>query len=455
MARGGSAVRGLAELVTCIAIAVTLLKGFLVEGFLISTGSMAPQLLGFHKRVTCPECGFEFARGVNVDDPASRSPLATCINCGQTGIAITGVPRNEGDQLLVHKLPWVFSQVKRWEPIVFRRPGRATMAFVKRVIGLPGESVQIRGGDVHVDGRLCRKTLAQQRATRVPVYDDRFRPAGGSTRWTLGRGWSDTRGRFRFKPTQAATSWLEYHHLDVDQPGPVRDRYPYNPREPRSRTHRVRDLMLTLRAVESVGSNRPGRLRIELDSATHRVAWVRDLGRGRQWLEIDGRKGAPVGLTGGTAEKSRVLEFSTVDQTLQATADGRQVFPAYPLDTGKQPAVEDASGLERPLLRLGAAGGVLSITGIRIDRDVFYRGSPRQNATGTPWKLGPNEYFMLGDNSPVSLDSRSWSIPAVPARLIIGRPLLLHLPSRQWELRIGNSSRYIRIPDLGRIRYIR
>ncbi len=466
MSRGEGAVRGLIELVICIAIAVTLLKGFLVEGFLISTGSMAPQLLGFHKRVACPGCGFEFARGVNVDYPTTR-PVATCINCGQTGISISDVPRNEGDQLLVHKLPWILSEVKRWEPIVFRRPGRETMVFVKRVIGLPGESVQIADGNIHVDGRLCRKTLAQQRATRVSVYDDRFRPPGPSTRWTLGQGWSDRRGRFRFEPAQTATSWLDYRHRDIDQPGPVRDRYAYNPRQPRSRTRPVRELMVTLLAIESAVAKRPGQLRIELDIETHRVAWVRDLGRGQQWLEIDGRQGTTVGLTRGDVGKARLLEFSTIDDTLQAAVDGRRVFPASPLDSSARPGFRDRlaenprggtsveDGSAGPLLRLGARGGPLSIADIRIDRDLFYRRGPGQHATRRPWALGRDEYFVLGDNSPVSLDSRSWSIPAVPGRLIVGRPFLLHLPSRQWKLRIGNSSRHIRIPDLGRIRYIR
>jgi len=44
--------------------------------------------------------------------------------------------------------------------------------------------------------------------------------------------------------------------------------------------------------------------------------------------------------------------------------------------------------------------------------------------------LGRGEYFMLGDNSSNSEDSRYWSIPGVPERNILGRPLLLHQPSR-------------------------
>ena len=71
MARGGSALRGLAELVTCIAIAVTLLKGFLVEGFLISTGSMAMRMI--FRLSSAPQvgiCGF-----IRVPTPSTTSAL--------------------------------------------------------------------------------------------------------------------------------------------------------------------------------------------------------------------------------------------------------------------------------------------------------------------------------------------------------------------------------------------
>ena len=41
---------------------------------------------------------------------------------------------------------------------------------------------------------------------------------------------------------------------------------------------------------------------------------------------------------------------------------------------------------------------------------------------GVEWKMGENEYFVMGDNSRFSLDSRSWG--ALPRENITGRALL-------------------------------
>jgi len=68
------------------------------------------------------------------------------------------------------------------------------------------------------------------------------------------------------------------------------------------------------------------------------------------------------------------------------------------------------------------------------------------------WKLAADEYFMIGDNSALSDDSRTWAAgPGVAAQLIIGQPLIVHLPARAATL-FGRS---IHVPDLARVRYIR
>ena len=47
--------------------------------------------------------------------------------------------------------------------VAFRSQSKAGEIAVKRVVGLPGETIEIRDGDIYADGRIQRKTLAQQR----------------------------------------------------------------------------------------------------------------------------------------------------------------------------------------------------------------------------------------------------------------------------------------------------
>ena len=64
----------------------------------------------------------------------------------------------QGDRVLVNKLSYDLHDINRGDVVVFERPDSWTPAvdgiddLIKRVIGLPGETVELRGGDVYVDG---------------------------------------------------------------------------------------------------------------------------------------------------------------------------------------------------------------------------------------------------------------------------------------------------------------
>src|SRR5512145_3508033 len=50
-----------------------------------------------------------------------------------------------GDHILVNKFMYSFRPILRGDIIVFKFPQDETRDFIKRVIGLPGETVEIRG----------------------------------------------------------------------------------------------------------------------------------------------------------------------------------------------------------------------------------------------------------------------------------------------------------------------
>ncbi len=56
------------------------------------------------------------------------------------------------DQIFGNRLAYLNSDPKRYDIVIFRYPDDESRLFIKRVIGLPGETVDIRDGDVYING---------------------------------------------------------------------------------------------------------------------------------------------------------------------------------------------------------------------------------------------------------------------------------------------------------------
>lgn len=61
---------------------------------------------------------------------------------------------SNGDHLLVDKISYRFKEPERYDIIVFPYKHEKNVYYIKRIIGLPGETVQIQGGYAYVDGAL-------------------------------------------------------------------------------------------------------------------------------------------------------------------------------------------------------------------------------------------------------------------------------------------------------------
>ena len=530
------------EALVYLALAVILFRAFVAEGYMISTGSMAPCLLGYHRQVICPTCAFPFSRGTHVLDDDSilaepdwsstdidfgaepTAPATVCPNCGLSTIDVSTVPRNEGDQLLVQKHLYQLRPPRRWEVVVFRHPEDPDQAYVKRVVGLPGESIELRDGDLFADGRLQRKSLPVQQGMRITVYDHDHEPtdAEWEPRWRADADQTQWRksekGFVHHASGSKELAWLTYHHWireggshqtsipladwprNIDSPNsldrslsyshdrraleyvgvlsewrakrlrnasrdpgwiraineleatshesPIVDLYGYNHPESSDTAHPIHDLMLE--AVMTPFS-KSGEFRVRMTDGWHWFETVLDFANEEVRLSVDDDsdpiRSAPLPVA-GFGEPATVT-VSLFDRQVLVCWNGQQCLEPLPYAAEARPRRLTS----RPV-QLGAAGIDLSVSHVRLYRDVHY--TVRQlSAREAFTRLGPDEFFVLGDNSPVSVDSRLWESPAIPRELLVGKPFLVHLPSRQGRLEIAGDARHIRIPDFSRIRYIR
>ena len=88
---------------------------------------------------------------------------------------------HEGDRVLVNKLSYHLHDVNRGDVIVFERPPSETSSnipdLIKRVVGLPGESITIENGAVFIDGqRLDEKYLPDGTVTSTANAPNKCTP---------------------------------------------------------------------------------------------------------------------------------------------------------------------------------------------------------------------------------------------------------------------------------------
>ncbi|MCM8764953.1 MAG: signal peptidase I [Candidatus Omnitrophica bacterium] len=70
------------------------------------------------------------------------------------------------DRLLANKIIYKIREPRRWEVIIFKYPEDTKKYFVKRLVGLGGESLAIRNGHVYIDGKI----MTQPESVSTPLY---------------------------------------------------------------------------------------------------------------------------------------------------------------------------------------------------------------------------------------------------------------------------------------------
>ncbi|MFI3209101.1 MAG: signal peptidase I [Eubacteriales bacterium] len=69
---------------------------------------------------------------------------------------------HDGDSLIIDKISYRFSDPERYDIIVFPYDYEDEIYYIKRIIGLPGETIQIIDGEVYIDGELLGETYGNE-----------------------------------------------------------------------------------------------------------------------------------------------------------------------------------------------------------------------------------------------------------------------------------------------------
>jgi signal peptidase I len=454
-------VETLQSLVVAFVIAMVF-RGFVIEGFVIPTGSMAPTLLGKHLQKHSDQTGQYFSVGLGSRTAVSPSQFVDPLLGRNIPLSVAEAKKStvrRGDRVLVHKTLYPFFQPERYDVVVFKNPTDtqgASANYIKRLIGLPGETLWIADGDIftkrgdspfavqrkpeHIQRSLWRRIsdsdaivtdqLAMSGPWRGPPWNDRPRGA-----WTFeNRTWVCS---------DSDPSVLEWDHSRI----PIDDWLPYNMLMSRVQPIPVSDIRVSATitpASENLAAS------FTLEAIGHQFTWM--LVDGNASISMQSEHGdeqrVEVSIETWAAGSPTRVEFWHVDQALSMYIDGEKVTELF-YDFGPEQRLRLATGADstEPIEAIaGKSGGPpkliwqfdgspLTMTRLQVDHDLYYRSSPLPlRATKNPTKpgneqlveyrspafgthpdklavLNEDQFLMAGDNSAYSLDGRLWGNP--------------------------------------------
>jgi len=463
-------------------------RAFVMEAFRIPTGSMADTLKGAHFRLRCRQCGYKYNYGFVPgkygfhEDYVPRSGhlksyRSRCPSCGNYQPVGGTMPVANGDRILVLKCIYQFFEPKRWDVIVFKNPPEPEVNYIKRLVSLPGETVQIIDGDVYVNGQISRKPPHVQNEMWMPVYDNDYQPINRSSPTFNHHRWDQpfrNKGFPRWEKDSPTLFRLDSHADQINTMiysttigNDFRATYAYDEVEEYDYMPYCSDLMVRFYCRSAKPQ---GRIGIALSKyETRYEAWV-DL-TGKMVITKDDENGTTTELAKKSIEpptinKSALVKFANVDHQLFFQFGNENL--TYDMGRGLEDAGRIRADIPPRVEILGS--GKLTLSHVAIFRDIHYterkyvNGPKEGRAIDKPFTLGEDEFFVLGDNSPNSEDCRWWTreglankglsnyrVGIVPRDYLVGKALFVYWPSgfRPFaKFPIGI------IPNVGRIRFI-
>ena len=402
---------------------------FAMQAFQIPTGSMAETLRGAHYSMRCVRCGHRF----DVGNDAVSYARPQCPNCDYIEPPHALGQVNNGDRIFVLKSIYQFFEPQRWDVVVFKNPTNPLDNYIKRLIALPGETLELVNGDVFINGNITRKPQSVQEELWMPIFLQDYQPLEAGKHFNdrvlkgedaNNKAWKppfenepnslwqfDTKSVFTLNEKTDARHTMFY---TSDNPNDFRAFYGYNESSGYSFKPIVSDLMINFYAkcddsdgyvgatLEKYGVHYSAR--VEFDGA---MVFTKTINGQTTQLR-------PPMLSGGIeTDQFEKFEFANVDQQLVFRWGEKR----FTYDLSKDEGFHPVNGhYEKPPTVSIFASGPSQIRHIGLYRDIFYMGEESISLRATkenPFTLSSNEFFVCGDNSNNSLDGRFWSVPGI------------------------------------------
>ena len=316
-------------------------------------------------------------------------------------------------------------EVERFDLVVWKPPEGGN-PVVKRVGGLPGERILVSGGDLLVEGR--RLAPDAQRPGPIVVFDDHVLDVGRYFQFKEG-AWMREGGEWavdaRDVRRDSEAGMMLFHK-------PLLDDYLDPSGERVTGLVDVNDGILECEALlETPLDPTTARLRLKLveEGDTFQATLEPDASGGFVGRITRRSPDVPFELLWEGAVPfaagawQRVL-FANVDNALTLEVGGD--FRATVLYEANRPLLHALGARSLgPRAGFGAEGCRARFRSIAILRDLYLTASG-EHAVTAMLSLGPDEYFLLGDNSSRSKDSRHFG--PVRAADIVGRPVAVVWP---------------------------